>query len=119
MYNSLRDQIPITKGVHSMAKRGRPRKAKSGIDLTKLSKGYIRKLTALRKSLGDTIADSAFVTWLSQQPDSATANGDKHAARIAEVLTPLALKKGLKIPKAGYVIRRGRGRVIVDEVPPK
>jgi hypothetical protein len=94
-----------------MAKRGR--KARTlGLEISKLSKGYLRKLTALRKSLGEEIADSAFVKWLATQ--SSPASGDPHANKIADVLTPLALKSGLKIPKSGYVIRRGRGRVIVE-----
>jgi hypothetical protein len=97
-----------------VAKRGRNSK---GFNTAGLSKGLVRKLTALRKSLGDAIADNAFAEWLKSQPDKSSVGGDKHAATIADVLTPLALKKGLKIPKTGYVIRRGRGRVIVEPVP--
>jgi hypothetical protein len=37
-----------------------------------LSKCQIRKLNALRKSLGDKIADSAFTQWMKEQP----ANND-------------------------------------------
>jgi hypothetical protein len=100
-----------------MAKRGR-KKRSLGLDISKLSKGYLRKLTALRKSLGDEIADSAFAKWLTTQSKPETS-GDPHATKIADVLTPLALKSGLKIPKAGYVVRRGRGRVIVETASAK
>jgi hypothetical protein len=90
-----------------------PRKAGSGFRDKDLSKGQLRKLTALRKSLGDEIANRAFMEWLSQQPgeDSAT---DGNAAKIADALTKLVKAGELKFPRGGYILRRGRGRVIVE-----
>ena len=38
-----------------------------------LTKGQIRKLNALRKSLGNKIADKAFMEWLKQQAKQAPA----------------------------------------------
>jgi hypothetical protein len=91
-----------------------PRKARSQINEKKLSKGHLRKLNALRKSLGDEIADEAFAKWLAQQPD-ATAPADSNAAKIAEAITKLATAGEVRIPRGGYVLRRGRGRVIVEQ----
>lgn len=96
-----------------MAKRGRKKKSEL-FDISKLSKGMLRKLTALRKSLGDEIADTAFAKWLSTQPAEEASSGDKNAARIAELLTPSAVKGEFRIPRGGYMIRRGKGKVIVE-----
>jgi hypothetical protein len=41
---------------------------------------------------------------------------DKNAALIADTLIPLIEKNKLRIPRGGYLVRRGRGRVIVDLV---
>ena len=40
------------------------------IDETALTKGQLRKLNALRKSLGPSIADEAFAKWLGQASDA-------------------------------------------------
>jgi hypothetical protein len=45
------------------------RKATSKINEKRLGKGDLRKLTALRKSLGDKIADAAFVQWMAERPE--------------------------------------------------
>lgn len=82
-----------------------------------LNKGHLRKLQALRKSLGDKIADKAFGDWLSKQTaDSANEPEDKDAKLIVETLEPLATAGRLRIPRGGYLVRRGRGRVIVERV---
>ena len=79
-----------------------------------LTKGQLRKLTALRKSLGDKIANQAFAAWLSAQP-SALNGADRNAAKIAEALQPLIDSGNLRISRGGYIVRRGRGRVIVEK----
>ena len=79
-----------------------------------LTKGQLRKLNALRKSLGKEIADKAFAEWLASLPEQKPKLGDKNAEAIAELLTPPVLDKKIKLPRGGYVVRRGRGRVIVE-----
>ncbi len=79
-----------------------------------LTKGQLRKLTALRKSLGKGIADSAFAEWLGSLPEGKAESTDKNAEAIAELLNPPVLAKKIKLPRGGYVVRRGRGRVIVE-----
>ncbi len=84
-----------------------------------LNKGQMRKLTALRKSLGEDIANKAFGEWLekqAKQPDSAPV--DSNAEIIASTLEPLTKQGKLRIPRGGYLVRRGRGRVIVERVRP-
>jgi hypothetical protein len=81
-----------------------------------LSKGQLRKLTALRKSLGKDIADKAFEEWLASQPEAGAEKVDKNAELITETLGELVKNGSLKIPRGGYQVRRGRGRVIVEKV---
>ncbi len=90
------------------------RRAKYGINETHLSKGELRKLNALRKSLGDDIANRAFSEWMSSEGNAGGQNSDKNAYAITEALHPLIESGRLSIPRGGYHVRRGRGRVIVE-----
>jgi len=90
------------------------KKSKTAVNETDLSKGQLRKLNALRKSLGNEIADEAFAKWLREQPAPVSEPEDKNAVMIQDALGTLIEKKGLRIPKSGYLVKRGRGRVIVE-----
>ena len=79
-----------------------------------LTKGQVRKLTALRKSLGKEIADNAFAEWLASVAEGKPELGDKNAEAIAELLNPPVLDRKIRLPRGGYVVRRGRGRVVVE-----
>ncbi len=79
-----------------------------------LTKGQLRKLTALRKSLGKGIADNAFAEWLASVPAVTTEPADNNAEAIAELLDTPVLTKKINLPRGGYVVRRGRGRVVVE-----
>ncbi len=81
-----------------------------------LNKGQLRKLTARRKSLGKGIADNAFAEWLASTPAVKTEATDKTAEAIAELLNGPVLAKKIKLPRGGYLVRRGRGRVVVERV---
>ncbi|MDD9991197.1 MAG: hypothetical protein OXP75_05325 [Rhodospirillales bacterium] len=63
------------------------------IDESALTKGQRRKLNALRKSIGDEIAERAFLEWLSSQPAAAGAVPDENAALIVDTLWPLVRKR--------------------------
>ena len=89
------------------------RKPKVAFKEDQLSKGQARKLTALRKSLGDDIADKAFAEWMTSRPEPVEA-GDKNAELIAELLVEQINQGKLRIPRGGYLVRRGRGRVVVE-----
>ncbi|MCG8359914.1 MAG: hypothetical protein MI920_30485 [Kiloniellales bacterium] len=79
-----------------------------------LSKGQLRKLNALRKSLGQEIADKAFSEWLTSQPEELSASVDKNALMIADALQQLRESHGLRIRRGGYLVMAGRGRTIVE-----
>ena len=81
------------------------------IDETTLTKGQLRKLTALRKSLGPAIADEAFAKWYALAAES--PDGDRNAEVIADALWALIEEGKLTIRRGGYIVRRGRKRVIV------
>ena len=82
------------------------------IDESALTKGQIRKLTAVRKSLGPVIADEAFAKWLDQEIEEADV--DRNAEAISNALWPLIQEDRLSIRRGGYIVRRGRRRVIVE-----
>lgn len=88
--------------------------AKPEFDAKALTKGQLRKLNALRKSVGDKLGDETFAKWLKKQsgPNVSVAE-DKNAELIAETLLKLINDNKLRIPRGGYLVTRGRGRVIV------
>ena len=88
------------------------------ISTKKLTKMQVRKLNALRKSLGLKIADKAFTEWLTTQKETTGPAVNKSAEAVAKALKKAVLSGKIKIPKNGYVVKRGRGRVIVTEVKP-
>ena len=60
------------------------------IDETGLTTGLVRKLNALRKSVGDELAEEVFAKWLEREAASqAKGNPDPVAVKIAEVLAGL------------------------------
>jgi hypothetical protein len=91
-----------------------PRKPAPNFSEKQLSKGELRKLNALRKSLGDEIAAKAFGEWYAASRDGQSGEPDKNADLIVDALYPLIKSNKLRIPRGGYVVRRGRGRVIVE-----
>ena len=87
--------------------------AKPVVNEKNLSKGDLRKLKALRKSLGQDIADEAFAKWSAQGRQEARPAADPNIGIIEEALAPLLGE--LRFPRGGgYVLRRGRGRVVVE-----
>lgn len=82
------------------------------IDESALKKGQLRKLNTLRKSVGLAIADEAFAKWLDQVREAPATDGD--AETISDALWDLAREGKLAIRRGGYIVRRGRGRVIVE-----
>ena len=91
-----------------------PQASSRNIDESALTKGQLRKLNALRKSVGEDIGDRAFAEWLLR-PATVKAR-DRNAELIVESLWPLVEEGKLKIRPGGYVLRRGRERLIVEPV---
>ncbi len=91
-----------------------PRKAVAAFNEAALTKGELRKLNALKKSVGDQIGEKAFVQWLTNKTKSATAVlRDRNIEIIADTLGKLIQDGGLKLPRGGYLVTRGQGRVVV------
>ena len=82
------------------------------LDESVLTKGQLRKLNALRNSVGPTIADEAFAKWLDQEREALEI--DENSEIISDALWGLIREGRLSIPRGGYVVRRGRRRVIVE-----
>ena len=83
------------------------------IDEGALTKGRLRKLNALRKSVGEEVGERAFAAWLASQ-GVADEKADGNAALVVDTLWPLIEQGRLAIPRGGYLLRRGRGRLIVE-----
>ena len=83
------------------------------IDEHTLTKGQLRKLNALRKSVGDKIGERAFAEWLALQPATGE-KPDRNVTAIVEALWPLVEQGRLVVPRGGYFARRGRGRIIIE-----
>ena len=81
------------------------------INESNLTKGHIRKLNALRKSIGDVLGEQAFTKWLKQQKsEKREVRVDPVVNKLAEALRPLARDKALNLGRYGYSIKRARGK---------
>ena len=81
------------------------------IDQKSLTKGQIRKLNALRKSLGNEIADKAFTQWMAEQPAKGSApDSDPVAEKLVAALSGLADDKTVRLGRRGYIVRRAKGK---------
>lgn len=101
-----------------MPKRRGPKKAQPTFSEKDLTKGELRKLRALQKSVGEEIGQQAFEKWLRDRRSGkgSEEEEDKNAALIADALAKLIDEKNLRIRRGGYLVTRGRGRVIVSRV---
>ena len=70
-------------------------------------------VNALRKSVGEEVGERAFAAWLASQ-GAADEEADGNAALVVDTLWPLIEQGRLAIPRGGYLLRRGRGRIIVE-----
>ena len=79
--------------------------------ISKLTKGQVRKLNALRKFLGNKITDSAFSKWLkTQKSNKSGGKTDPVATQLERSLKSLASKK-INLGTWGYTIKRAKGQV--------
>ena len=82
------------------------------IDETGLTKGLVRKLNALRKSVGDDLAEEVFARWLEREAASqARSKPDPVAMKIVE-----GLSRALRMTRSSiseimcYTLRRAKGK---------
>ena len=80
------------------------------IDQSTLTKGQIRKLNALRKSVGDDIAENAFGKWMKSQSKSPKELRDPVADALVAALSNLKSDKSFKLGTKGYVVKRSKGK---------
>ena len=80
------------------------------IDQSTLTKGQIRKLNALRKSVGDDIAEEAFDKWMATQSMLTRDGRDPVADSLVAALSHLTSDKSFRLGRKGYVVRRAKGR---------
>jgi len=81
------------------------------IDESTLTKGQLRKLNALRKSIGDKLGNDAFAKWMKEQARAKPAEKvDVVAQLIAEIIKPLEKNASVKLGYYGYVVRRAKGK---------
>lgn len=80
-----------------------------GIDGQKLTKGEVRKLNALRKSVGDALGEEVFGKWLAKQ-GLTEVESDPVVAKIEEALAGFSDDKTFRLGNYGYSIRRARGK---------
>ena len=80
------------------------------IDPYTLTKGQIRKLNALRKSVGDDIAEEAFGKWMKTQSKTPKEVRDPVADALVVALANLQNDKSFKLGNKGYVVKRARGK---------
>ena len=80
------------------------------LDLSTLTKGQTRKLNALRKSLGNEIADDAFAKWMKTQTKEETIQVDSIAEKIKVALSSLVHDKAFRLGSKGYNIKRSKGK---------
>ena len=80
------------------------------MDQSTLTKGQVRKLNALRKSLGDDIAEEAFGKWMKVQSKTPKEVRDPVADALVAALANLKDDKNIRLGRKGYVVRRARGK---------
>ena len=96
-----------------------PQTASLKLDETELPKGHLRKLNALRKSVGDDIGNRAFAQWVKALKKGESGPVDKTAELIEERIAALIKEKKISIPRGGYLLTRERGRVIITRTGKK
>ena len=82
------------------------------MDKMSLTKGQVRKLNALKKSIGDDLGTDAFTKWMSNQEKEKgeSVKVDPVAVKIQAVLAPLESDTSVRLGNKGYTIKRARGK---------
>ena len=80
------------------------------IDQSTLTKGQVRKLNALRKSVGDSIAEGAFSKWMKSQSQTPKEVSDPVADALVAALDQFKGDKTFRLGAKGYVVRRAKGK---------
>ena len=80
------------------------------IDQSTLTKGQVRKLNALRKSVGNDIAENAFGKWMKIQSKTPKEVRDPVADALVAALSNLQNDRSFKLGNKGYLVKRSKGK---------
>ena len=80
------------------------------IDHSALTKGQVRKLNALRKSVGDDIAEDAFSKWMKSKSQTPKEGSDPVADALVAALDQFKDDKTFRLGNKGYVVKRSKGK---------
>jgi len=80
------------------------------IDQSTLTKGQIRKLNALCKSVGDDIAEDAFAKWMKSQSQTPKDVRDPVADALVAALDQFKNDKTFRLGAKGFVVKRSKGK---------
>ena len=80
------------------------------IDESNLTKGQVRKFNALRKSVGDDIAEDAFSKWMKTQAQTPKDVSDLVADALVAALDEYKDDKTFRLGSKGYVVKRSKGK---------
>lgn len=81
------------------------------IDESGLTKGQTVKLAALRKSIGEDLADDVFSKWLARQASKKSVEKpDLVAEKLQALLEPFENDQFFRLGNQGYTVRRARGK---------
>ena len=80
------------------------------VDESILTKGQIRKLNALRKSVGSKLGEDTFTKWLVAQSKATKELQDPVADALIAALNDLEDDKNFRLGRRGYIVRRAKGR---------
>ena len=110
----MQDNLPDGYDRRRVAFTRQQGKGTVAIDEMTLTKGHVRKLNALRKSVGDALGEEVFRKWLAKQASAARRTAARRADPVAETIAN-ALAAFENDPKVmlgryGYTIRRARGK---------
>jgi precorrin-6x reductase len=80
------------------------------IDQSNLTKGQIRKLNVLQKSIGDKLGEKAFSKWMKAQATAKPVDAsDPVAEKLLAALNALEADNSIKLGNWGYAVRRAWG----------
>jgi len=80
------------------------------INHSTLTKGQVRKLNALRKSVGNDIADKAFKKWMKTQSKTPKEVLDPVADALGAALDQFKDDKTFNLGTKGYCVKRVKGK---------
>ena len=81
------------------------------IDEKELTKGQVVKLNALRKSVGDDLAEDVFAKWMKRQAAAKVVEkADPVAEKLKAALSSLEKDETFRLGNQGYTVRRARGK---------